>query len=92
MNGEQIDAYTVTPEQLGVKLATSGEGLEGGDPAHSAAVTRGVLAASDGPARDLALVNAGALAEGVEQAREALDDSRAAATLEAFIRATHAAP
>ena len=102
VNGEQIDAYTVTPEQLGVKLATSGEGLEGGDPAHSAAVTRGVLAASDGPARDLALINAGAaiytagaaatLAEGVEQAREALDDSRAAATLEAFIRATHAAP
>jgi anthranilate phosphoribosyltransferase len=57
-----------------------------------------VLAGEPGPARDLALVNAGAtiyvagkaatLAEGVEAARAALDDGRAAGTLEAFIAAT----
>jgi anthranilate phosphoribosyltransferase len=100
VNGEQIDAYTVTPQELGVELA-SGDGLEGGDPAHNAAVTRAVLAGERGPARELALVNAGAaiyaagaaptLAEGVELARAALDDGRAAATLEAFILATRAA-
>ena len=100
VNGEQIDAYTVTPQELGVELA-SGDGLEGGDPAHNAAVTRAVLAGERGPARELALVNAGAaiyaagaaptLAGGVELARAALDNGRAAATLEAFIRVTRAA-
>jgi anthranilate phosphoribosyltransferase len=63
-------------------------------------VTRAVLGGEDRPERDLALVNAGAtvyaagkaatLAEGVEAARAALDDGRAAATLESFISATHA--
>ena len=97
VNGERIDVYTVTPQELGVELAT-GDGLGGGDPQQNAAVTRAVLAGEPGPARDLALVNAGAtiyvagkaatLAEGVEAARAALDDGRAAGTLEAFIAAT----
>ena len=62
----------------------------GRHPVHNAAVTRAVLGGELGPARDLALVNAGAaiyaagaaatLAEGVEAARAAIDDGRAAAT------------
>jgi anthranilate phosphoribosyltransferase len=101
VNGEQIERYTVTPADLGVETA-NGAGLEGGDPAHNAAVTRSVLAAEPGPTRDLALVNAGAaiyaacaadtLAAGVQAAAAAVDDGRAAETLEAFIAATHAAP
>ena len=101
VNGEQIESYTVTPEELGVELA-SGSGLEGGDPDHNAAITRAVLAGEHGPARDLALVNAGAtiyaagqatsLAEGVQAAQAAIDDGNAAKTLEAFIAATHQAP
>ena len=97
VNGERIDVYTVTPQELGVELA-NGDGVGGGDPQQNAAVTRAVLAGEPGPARDLALVNAGAtiyvagkaatLAEGVEAARAALDDGRAAGTLEAFIAAT----
>jgi anthranilate phosphoribosyltransferase len=97
VNGDQIDVYSVTPQELGVELA-GGEGLEGGDPQHNAAVTRAVLAGEPGPARDLALVNAGAtiyvagraatLAEGVDAARAAVDDGSAAGTLEAFIAAT----
>jgi anthranilate phosphoribosyltransferase len=97
VNGERIDVYTVTPQELGVELA-NGDGVGGGDPQQNAAVTRAVLAGEPGPARDLALVNAGAtiyvagkaatLAEGVEAAREALDHGRAAGTLEAFIAAT----
>jgi anthranilate phosphoribosyltransferase len=101
VNGEHIDSYTVTPGELGVEVA-SGAGLEGGDPAYNAGVTRSVLAGELGPARDLALVNAGAaiyaagatdsLAAGVQAARAAVDDGRAAATLEAFVDATHATP
>ncbi|MGD0981007.1 MAG: anthranilate phosphoribosyltransferase, partial [Solirubrobacteraceae bacterium] len=92
-----IDVYTVTPQELGVELA-GGDGLGGGDPRQNAAVTRAVLAGEAGPPRDLALVNAGAtiyvagrapsLAEGVDAARAAVDDGRAARTLEAFIAAT----
>ena len=97
VNGERIDVYTVTPQELGVELAT-GDGLGGGDPQQNAAVTRAVLAGEPGPARDLALVNAGAtiyvagkaatLADGVDAPRGALSDGRAAGTLEAFIAAT----
>jgi anthranilate phosphoribosyltransferase len=99
VNGDQIDVYTVTPQELGVELA-GGDGLGGGDPQQNAAVTRAVLAGEPGPPRDLALVNAGAtiyvagraptLAEGVETARAAVDDGSAARTLEAFIAATQA--
>jgi anthranilate phosphoribosyltransferase len=100
VNGEQIDSYTVTPAELGVDLAVSADGLEGGDPTHNAAVTRAVLAGELGPARDLALVNAGAaiyaagaaesLAAGVQLAGTAVDDGRAEATFQAFVDATHA--
>jgi anthranilate phosphoribosyltransferase len=98
VNGGQIEAYTVKPEDFGVELA-NGDGLAGGDPASNAAVTRAVLAGEPGPARDLSLVIAGAtiyaageartLADGVAAARTAIDDGRAAATLEAFIVETH---
>jgi anthranilate phosphoribosyltransferase len=90
VNGEQIDAYTVTPQELGVEIA-NGDGMGGGDPHQNAVVTRAVLSGEPGPARDLALVNAGAaiyvagnaatLAEGVDAARVALDDGSAAGTL-----------
>jgi anthranilate phosphoribosyltransferase len=100
VNGEQIDEYTLTPEALGVDLGDPAA-LAGGDPAHNAAITRSVLAGELGPARDLALVNAGAtiyaageadsLIDGVELARQALDDGRGEQTLDAFIEATHAA-
>jgi len=97
VNGEQIVAYTVVPQELGIELS-NGDAMRGGDPPQNAAVTRAVLAGEPGPARDLALVNAGAaiyvagnaatLAEGVEAARTAVDDGRAATTLDAFIAAT----
>ena len=99
VNGERIDRYTLTPEDLGLE-SVGADGLEGGDPAHNAAVTRAILAGQPGPARELALANAGAtiyaagrvesLREGVTTARATLDDGRAAATLDAFIAATQA--
>ena len=100
VNGEEIDEYTLTPEALGVDLSDPAA-LAGGDPAHNAAITRSVLAGELGPARDLALVNAGAtiyaagnadsLFDGVELARQALDDGRGEQTLEAFVEATRTA-
>jgi anthranilate phosphoribosyltransferase len=99
VNGDELDGYTITPEELGVPRAPSLD-FGGGDPQQNAAVTRAVLAGELGPARDLALINAAAaiyaasaaptLAAGVELARAAVDDGRAAATLEAFIEFTQA--
>ncbi|MGD0198790.1 MAG: anthranilate phosphoribosyltransferase [Solirubrobacteraceae bacterium] len=99
VNGERIERYTVAPADLGIE-SRAGDGAEGGDPAHNAAVTRAVLAGQQGAARELALVNAGAtiyaadgaqtLREGVAAAAEAIDDGRALATLDAYVSATHA--
>ena len=83
--GSALRAYTVTPSELGIAAAATAPG--GGTPADNAAVTRAILDGERGPQRDLALLNAGAavyaagaagtLAEGVELARDAVDDGRA---------------
>ena len=101
VNGERIIAYTVEPAELGVD-PTGGAELTGGTPAENATLARAVFAGEAGPARELALANAGAaiyaagtaatLREGVETARAAIDDGRAALALERFIAATHEAP
>ena len=84
--GGELRAYTTSPAQLGITGA--GAGPRGGTPQENAAVTRAILAGERGPHRELALANAGAaiyaadaagtLAEGVERARAAVDDGRAA--------------
>jgi anthranilate phosphoribosyltransferase len=100
VNGEQIRSYTIVPGDVGI--AQAGEVPAGGTPERNAALTRAVLAGEPGPARELALINAGAaiyaagaapsLLAGVELARAAVDDGSAARALEQFIAATHAAP
>lgn len=75
----------------------------GGDPQHNAAVTRAILQAEGEPAgssaaTELAVINAGAaiyaggaadsIADGVQAAREALADGRAARALERFVLAS----
>jgi anthranilate phosphoribosyltransferase len=100
VNGEEIRSYTIAPGDLGIGPG-AGEVPSGGTPARNAALTRAVLAGEGGPARDLALINGGAaiytagaapsLLAGVEMAREAVDDGRAARALESFVAATHAA-
>ena len=101
VNGQEIRAYTIVPAELGIE-PTSGAAPEGGTPEHNAGLTRAVLAGEPGPARQLALINAGAaiyaaggapsLLAGVELARDAVDDGRAARALERFVAATRAAP
>ena len=101
VNGEEIRAYTVTPGDLGI-VAAAEEVPTGGTPEQNAALTRAILAGEPGAARELALINAGAaiyaaggaqsLLAGIELAREAIDDGRAAGALERFVAATHASP
>jgi anthranilate phosphoribosyltransferase len=101
VNGDQIIAYTIGPDDLGLD-ATDGAQTTGGTPEYNAALARAVFAGEHGPARELALANAGAaiyaagaaasLLEGVELAREAVDDGRAARALDRFIAATLQAP
>lgn len=79
--------------------------LRGADPAYNADVVRRLLAGEAGPVRDAVLLNAGAalavyddpgappseaLAGGIERAAAAVDDGRAGAVLDAWVRATQA--
>ena len=101
VNGQEIRAYTIVPGDLGIEEASDAVPA-GGTPEHNAGLTRAVLAGEPGPARQLALINAGAaiyaagaaatLLAGVELARSAVDDGRAERALERFVAATHTAP
>jgi anthranilate phosphoribosyltransferase len=94
VNGETIERYTVSPADVGL-ASSPPEAVAGGTPADNAATTRAILAGEDGPARHLAVFNAGAaiyaagaaasLAEGVEVAARAIDEGAAAAALERYV-------
>ena len=66
-----IRAYEVTPEEVGLDRAVY-EDVAGGAPEANAATTRRIFTGERGPARDLAVLNAGAAiyaagrAEGLE--------------------------
>ena len=93
----EVSRYSVTPEEVGLARAEARD-VPGGDPEQNAQTTRAILAGEDGPARDLALLNAGAaiyagnragtLADGVRAAEQAIADGAAAATLERFVART----
>jgi anthranilate phosphoribosyltransferase len=95
VNGEQIDRYTVTPDELGFEPVDAAL-IRGGTPEQNAATTRAILAGADGAPRALAVLNAGAaiyaagdadsIAAGVELAAAAIDDGAAKAALERFVR------
>jgi anthranilate phosphoribosyltransferase len=97
VNGEDIHAYDVAPEDVGISRAEPGA-LNGGTPDVNARTTRSIFAGDHGPARDVAVLNAGAaiyvsgtvssLEEGVRAAEAAIDDGRAAAALESLAALT----
>ena len=82
----RTDEWFVEAEDLGLETAPL-EAIAGGDPEHNAAVTEAILAGEPGPAREVALLNAGAtiyvgggavnLGDGVDQARQAVDSGAA---------------
>jgi anthranilate phosphoribosyltransferase len=97
VTAEGITSYTVSAEELGLTPAEP-EAIPGGDPEQNADTTRSILAGQAGPARELAVLNAGAaiyagggagsLSAGVQVAARAIDSGAATATLENFVAAT----
>ena len=96
-DGPQVHSYEVSPEDVGLPRARPEE-LAGGTPEDNAETTRRIFAGEPGPQRDLAVLNAGAaiyvagkaetLEAGVREAEAAVDDGRAAASLDRLISMT----
>lgn len=97
VRGERLERYSVTPEAVGLARSSLTE-IPGGDPEQNAATARRILSGESGPARDLAVLNAGAaiyvgagvdsLEQAVRRAEQAIDDGAALASLERFVART----
>jgi anthranilate phosphoribosyltransferase len=94
---DQVERWTVEPQDVGLPSAQAGVPA-GGTPDENAATTRAVVSGQAGPARDLALLNAGAavyvsgradsLQAGIRAAEAAIDDGAAVAALDRFVART----
>jgi anthranilate phosphoribosyltransferase len=97
VRGQELRRYSVTPEEVGLARSPLTE-IPGGDPEQNAATARAILAGKSGPARDLAVLNAGAaiyvgaggdsLEQGVRKAEQAIDSGAALAALDRFVART----
>ena len=100
----EVEPDRVDPSALGIP-ASDAQALRGGSPAVNAEVFRRVMDGERGPVRDAVLLNAAAalaafderaerlhdaLASGLERAAAAVDDGRAAATLERWVTVSRA--
>ncbi|HXW33995.1 MAG TPA: anthranilate phosphoribosyltransferase [Acidimicrobiales bacterium] len=95
LDADRIRSYKIDALDLGLPRATV-EDLRGGDPSFNAEVVRSVLAGSDGPHRDVVLLNAAAalvvagmaddMEDGVAKGAAAIDEGRANATLDSLVR------
>ena len=101
----EVAAERLDPTALGIPLSAPGA-LRGGGPEVNAEVVRRLVAGDGGPVRDAVLLNAAgalaafdergdrlhdALAAGLQRAAAAVDDGRAAAKLDEWIRVSRAA-
>ena len=94
----EVRTYDVDPAAFGLAGGTLDD-LRGGDAATNAELSRRVLGGEHGPKADIVVLNAAAgllaggvvddLAAGVEAARASLDEGRAAAALDALVRASN---
>ena len=92
-----VHTFTVHPEDAGLAPAPV-TALAGGDAERNAAIIRAVLDGEPGPARDVVVLNAGAVfyvtgradrvADGVALAGEAIDSGNARRALDAFVAAS----
>jgi anthranilate phosphoribosyltransferase len=97
-NGE-ITEYEIHPEDFGLQMA-SNRALKVETPEQSRDMLLGVLAGDTGPAREIVCLNAGValyaanvvptMAEGIAQARAAIDTGAAKAKLDQLVTRTHA--
>ena len=94
-NNGEYNSYVLTPEQFGLTRSTK-QDLEGGTPEENAAITRDILSGKDrGPKYETVLMNAGAalyiagkatdIADGIEKARELIDNGEALKAMERFV-------
>lgn len=95
----KMTTYEVKPEDFGLATYEKSE-ITGGTPQENAKITRGVLDGSiTGAKRDIVLMNAGAalytygitdtFADGVSLAAQTIDNGKALAKLEEFVRFTN---
>jgi len=91
VDGENVEEYTLTPDEMGVDEA-SVEDVSGGSPAENARDLRRIFEGEEtGAKRDIVLANSGAalyvagiagdVSEGVEVAKNAIDEGEAAEKL-----------
>jgi anthranilate phosphoribosyltransferase len=93
-----VRSFEVAPEDAGLSRTTLDD-LKGGEPAHNAALMRGVLAGERGPLRDIVLLNAAAgfivagraadLREGVAIASDTLNNGKAVLVLQRLVAETN---
>ena len=94
-NNGEYSSYVLTPEQFGLTRSTKKD-LDGGTPEENAAITRDILSGKDrGPKFETVLMNAGAalyiagkatdIADGIEKARELIDNGEALKAMERFV-------
>jgi anthranilate phosphoribosyltransferase len=86
-----VDAYRIRPEDFGLRSVNS-DALKGGDSDTNAAIAMDILNGGKGPARDMVLLNSGAviyvggrastIREGIRMATESIDSGRAMEKLE----------
>lgn len=95
-----FSSYILTPEQFGLTRCRK-EDLVGGSPAENAQITRDILAGRKGPPRDAVVLNSAAaihvarpdisIAQAVRLAETVIDNGKAQAQLENFVRLSHEA-
>jgi anthranilate phosphoribosyltransferase len=99
LNGGKIRTFAVSPEDAGLKKATSDD-LKGGDAEQNATALKSVLEGMSGPYRDVAVINAAAalvvankagnIGDGARLAEKSIDSGHAKARLEKLIAVSNA--
>lgn len=99
LNAGEVKTYTIQPEDFGMSRADL-EQIRAKDSAHSLDIIKNVFNNSDGPAKDIVCLNAGAaiyvaglassLVEGVNKAQDVIASGAVAEKLEQLIAKTNA--
>ena len=90
----RVSSWVIDPQDLGLARAPVAD-VAGGTPAENAALIRSVLSGEPGPQRDIVVLNAAAglvasgtssdMWEGVERARQSIDDGAASRALDRLV-------
>ena len=101
--GHELHEYTITPEEVGLTRTSDPGTIQGSDPAHNAAVLRGLLSSYiDTPATNIICLNAaaalvtnehvGSFREGIQLAQDTLRNGKAKQKLIEIIECSQAQP